>query len=138
MQIWAMTRRTFGLAQLMEGISIQKERVLYCQGNNWARFNARYTATIAKIDVNKPFLPCLYSGYSLFLIQRQNRNLRVCGQIARVVEGNERNCWKDQIHQVGLTITNSIGKPSGGGLGYDSEVYTLSESNILCLCVIIL
>ncbi len=52
-------------------------------------------------------------------IERQNGYLRVCGQIARVVEGNERNCWRDQIHQVGLTIKNTIGKFSGDGLGND-------------------
>ncbi len=40
-------------------------------------------------------------------------------KVARVVEGNERNCWNDQIHQVGLTINNTIGKFSGGGLGND-------------------
>jgi len=39
--------------------------------------------------------------------------------VARVVEGNERDCWKDQIHQVGLTINSTIGKLSGGGLAND-------------------
>ncbi len=35
-------------------------------------------------------------------MQRPLQDIRIVDRLPRVGRGNERNCWKDQIHQVGI------------------------------------
>ena len=81
------------------------------------RFNARHMPRLPKCATIEDLIHA-YILLFIFLIYRQNLNFRVIkGELPGI--GREKFIGRTRLTKLGSMITETIGKFSGGGMGYD-------------------